>query len=83
MRDLNMQEAMLVAGGNDTLNARVADACEGQPDSTNVTVTYTSSRGASAFGLFGGDAHTSLSMITNCGDYRENLELNSGSEDGA
>lgn len=81
MRELNLQEAALVAGGNDTLNARVADACEGQPDSTNVTVTYTSSTTMGVPGIADRDATTTISLTANCGDYRNGLD-DSGSEEG-
>lgn len=33
MRDISLQEAAVVGGGSDTMNARIANACEGRPDS--------------------------------------------------
>jgi len=70
MRSLDKVELEVVAGGNDELNERVADACEGLPDSADVTVTASTSAEMGILGN-GVDASTSTTIEVNCGDFRD------------
>ncbi len=76
MRELSLQEAAFVAGGNDTINARIADACAGLPDSANVTVHYQSTSGFSLPGFANKTSHVTVKVTVNCGDFRGRKELN-------
>lgn len=81
MRALNTSEASLVQGRGAGLQAQVADACKGQPDSANVTVTTTSS--GNIGGTFGkvlgsADASEMIKITVNCGEFREEQSKKSG-----
>jgi len=74
MHSLDKWDQQFVSGGGEELEKQVADACEGLPDSANVTVTVTKSGNLGAiFGkLMGsGEAAESTSIKVNCGDFRE------------
>ncbi|HET6630217.1 MAG TPA: hypothetical protein VFG91_10620 [Woeseiaceae bacterium] len=70
MRDLNWQEAMLVAGGNGTVGEQAEDASLADPDSRSVTVTYQPPGSA-------------VTLTAKCVEYRRGLDSEgSGSESG-
>lgn len=71
MRTLTNRESNCVSGGNDTINKRVAKACDGQPDSATVTVSDTASASADIGGLGGRDTTITKEVEVNCGDFRE------------
>lgn len=71
MRAMNGGEVVLVCGGNDQLNSKVASACEGQPDSAVVTVSISVSADAGIGGIGGGrDVTITKEVEVNCGDFR-------------
>ncbi|WP_162404772.1 hypothetical protein [Pseudoxanthomonas jiangsuensis] len=74
MKVLEEADVCMVSGGGEGLREQVADACKGQPDSANVTVTVSSSGNiGGAFGkvLGGAEASDSMSITVNCGEFRE------------
>jgi hypothetical protein len=67
MRELNLQETKVVAGGNDKLSDPAQDAGLGQPDSSSFTASYPTPTGT---------------LTVKCVDYRRELhsgDLGSGS----
>lgn len=71
MRNLDTAELTVISGGNDTINSRVGDACDGQPDSTTVTVTSTTGGNLGVPGFGGTTSGTTTTVTTNCGDFRD------------
>ena len=81
MLDLTYIEAASVVGGGNAAS-KVADACKGLPDSTNVTITtsHTGELGGAVKGLGGSvSATTSDSLSVNCGDFRKAQSKSGGS----
>lgn len=79
MRTLFGSEVKNISGGNDQLNAKVASACRGQPDSAVVTVSATMSADA-GIGVVGGgkDVAITKEVEVSCGDFRAEQAKKSG-----